>query len=80
MMRCKPCKVTYNGLRYQIHGNGDVIMLGTNQYEHDAHAVYPELAARVRKEAQRQRRNRNARARHAALTSLGLKRTPYGYE
>ena len=26
------------------------------------------------------RANRNARERHEAMTSLGLKRTPYGYE
>jgi len=29
---------------------------------------------------QKARRNRAARERHSALTSLGLKRTPYGYE
>ena len=29
---------------------------------------------------QKTRRNAAARARHTALTSLGLKRTPYGYE
>lgn len=33
-----------------------------------------------RQEANRKKRNRNARERHAALSSLGLKRTPYGYE
>lgn len=31
-------------------------------------------------EAQRAKRNRAARDRHDARTSMGLKRTPYGYE
>lgn len=44
----------------------------------------PENAARLAKhkkqEAARARRNAAARGRHEALTSIGLVRTPYGYE
>jgi hypothetical protein len=34
----------------------------------------------IHEERQRIKRNQAARARHAAYTSLGMKRTPYGYE
>jgi hypothetical protein len=34
----------------------------------------------AKKEAARLRRNKAARDRHAAYTSCGMKRTPYGYE
>lgn len=44
------------------------------------HAAHSALAREVRQEASRQRRNRNARERNQAMRSLGMKRTPYGWE
>lgn len=43
----------------------------------DAHST---LAREVRHEASRLRRNRNARERNQALRSLGMTKTPYGWE
>ena len=70
-MRCKPCKVTYQGTRYVIASDGTVAVSSTG---YCCSLVEDELATRVRAEAQRQRHNRNHRERHQAMTDLGLKR------
>lgn len=66
MAKTIPCKVTYDGIRYQIGPEGVVMVLATMTPVDDV------LARLVRTEASRQRRNRNARERHSALTGLGL--------
>ena len=81
-MTCKPCRVTYEGQRYQISRDGSVwLVAGPGYAEGAVHFAHPEpadLALAVRREAARQRRNRNARDRHEALTGLGLRRAPGG--
>ena len=81
-MTCKPCRVTYQGTRYQIERNGAVGLLPQGIYAamSENTPVEGELAKAVRAEAARQRRNRNARERSDALRSLGLIKTPYGWE
>lgn len=83
-MKCIPCRVTFEGRRYHVAANGAVTLVsGPGITEGTYHAVSPEpeeLARLVRREASRQRRNRNARERHSVLRSLGLMKTPYGWE
>jgi hypothetical protein len=84
-MKCKPCRVTYQGTRYQVNLDGSVFPIDRTA---EAYSVVPafgpqagaHLAKLVRREASRQRRNRNSRERHQTMTDLGMKRTPYGYE
>lgn len=87
-MTCKPCRVTFEGNRYFVAADGKVFPtwqnVATQAGGHDTWSLGAELdsdtAARVRREAQRQRRNRNARERNSAMRDLGMKRTPYGWE
>lgn len=84
-MRYKPCRVTYERLRYQIEHNGEVRKVGAPdetglpQTAGDTRlleAVLPEPQAKlVRAEASRLRRNRSARELADAKRSLGLRRT-----
>jgi hypothetical protein len=66
--------------------NGDVFLVNCrrevaeNQVVPQLETVTPEIASDVRAEASRQRRNRRARERHDAMRSLGLVKTPYGWE
>lgn len=90
-MKCKPCRVTYQGARYEVSADGtvrptriiDKLPPGPGwrpgRRVYDA-PVAVDLAKAVRREAARQRRNRNARERADVLRSLGLKKTPYGWE
>lgn len=87
-MTCKSCRVTFEGTRYFIATDGSVyptwqniatVPGGMNTWSL-GEALSSDVAKRVRAEASRQRRNRNARERHAALRSLGLVKTPYGWE
>lgn len=86
-IRCIPCRVTYEGQRYQIESNGDVRPLhkgfdntGKRIFIADALKQDESFARLVRREASRQRRNRNARDRYQAHVESGMKRTPYGWE
>lgn len=83
-IKCAPCRVTYEGQRYQIEANGEVrptldkVMPATTRL---ACLPLPESEAKlIRREASRQRRNRNARERNQAMRDLGLKRTSCGWE
>lgn len=75
-IRCTPCRVTYQGQRYQIERNGTVRtfqppIIGVQTFELGA----PEsesVAKLIRREAARQRRNRNRREMDAAKRDLGL--------
>lgn len=88
-MKCKPCRVTVDGTRYEISADGTVRPTWIETPDPMAHTdggrVYgpqasAEEARRVRAEASRQRRNRNARLRDQAMRDLGMVRTPYGWE
>lgn len=74
-MTCKPCRVTYQGTRYQINKDGSVwIIHGAIGSLYTSNPEPEAFAHVVRTEAARQRRNRNRRERHQAMTDLGLKR------
>jgi hypothetical protein len=80
-IKCTPCRVTYQGIRYQVEKDGTVYILQKD----DSGIVLlgpqdPVLSKNVRQEASRQRRNRNARERNQAMRDLGLKKTSYGWE
>lgn len=93
-IRCIPCRVTYNGQRYQIESNGSVrfvppVLAFPKGFEDTiksyqvVRGLYPEpesIAKLVRREASRQRRNRNARERNQAMRDLGMTKTPHGWE
>lgn len=90
-IRCVPCRVTYNGQRYQIESNGDVrhvpisngALMTAQEVRSNLDLLKPEpesLAKLVRREASRLRRNRNARERNQAMRDLGMTKTPYGWE
>ncbi len=78
-----PCRLTYEGFRYQINRDGSV----HGQVNRDLAITAPgnmspvidaDVARAVKREATRLRRNRGARERHQALTDLGLKRNRDG--
>lgn len=81
-MNVKPCKVMYEGQRYQIESNGAVYLIqlvdGTWVRADGLLPVSDSLSKKVRQHASRLRRNRNARERNQAMRDLGMKRTPYG--
>lgn len=80
-IHCTPCRVTYEGVRYQIESNGTVRTSPFVNGSHVPGAPEPESVARlVRREASRLRRNRTARERHSTMKDLGYVKTPYGYE
>lgn len=85
-MKCKPCKVTFQGQRYQVFSNGAVAPVtrnvatvpgGVDTWSIGA-PVNTDQAKAIRAEASRQRRNRNARERHQGMTDLGLVRNRDG--
>lgn len=87
-MKCKPCRVTYQGVRYSVAVDGQVFPTwknvatvpgGRNTWSL-GDAVDVTLAKAVRAEASRQRRNRNSRDRDQGMRDLGMKKTPYGWE
>jgi len=82
-IHCTPCRVTYQGVRYQIETNGEVRLLphlfevGNVNRSTVLRTIDPisePEAKLIRREASRQRRNRNARERTKAMKDLGLKR------
>lgn len=81
-MKCKPCKVWFEGFRYRIQADGQVFgaVNAVRNLDSPAGAEYtdpvdgPAYAAEVRAEAARQRRNKASRARHMAMKDLGLTR------
>lgn len=91
---CTPCRVTYQGVRYQIESNGEVrevssyenILLCPGVWETWEHCretktpVGSSLAKLIRREAARQRRNRANREKYQAMKDLGMVKTPYGWE
>lgn len=91
-IKCIPCRVTYEGHRYQIESDGSVRLVpkGPGDVLMTAQALRMALAnvtaleeskaKLIRHEASRLRRNRNARERNQAMRDLGLKKTPYGWE
>lgn len=87
-IKCTPCRVTYQGQRYQIEADGTVRRVSTyeNIYQtpedvlRSQPVISESIAKVVRKEASRQRRNRNTRERNAAMRSLGMTKTPFGWE
>jgi hypothetical protein len=80
-MNYKPCRVTFEGTRYEVSKDGTVretsVVAATRVY---GPPVDSELASRVRKDAARQRRNKSARETSEVYRSLGMKKTPYGWE
>lgn len=80
-MNCISCRVTFEDQRYEISKRGEVrpCMFFDGGWSY-GETVESDLAARVRREASRQRRNRNARERADVMRSLGLVKTPYGWE
>ena len=84
-MHCTPCRVTYEGVRFEISKDGTVRSTSLHQAADGSTTreyapVWDSIAVLVRREASRQRRNRAARERHAAYLSVGMVKTPYGYE
>lgn len=87
-MTCIPCRVTFDGQRYFVARDGQVFptwknvatVAGGQDTWSLGDALSAEQAQRVRREASRQRRNRNARMRHEVYRSLGLVKTPFGWE
>lgn len=87
-MKCTPCRVTFEGFRYQISADGTVHgVRGALRNEptlkgaiYDDPVIDANHAKLVRAEAARQRRNRNARERNEVMRDLGMKKTPYGWE
>ena len=95
-MLCKPCRVTFEGIRYAVAKDGTV--RPTRIIEEpmtDGYAnptgdtcktrvydapVDAERATRIRHEAARQRRNRYVRERNQAMRDLNMTRTPFGWE
>lgn len=90
-MRCKPCRVTFEGFRYQIRSDGTVFGAlhpdGSLAVRNKplpkgstfTDPVVEEYVARdVRREAARQRRNRAARERTQSMKDLGLRRAEGG--
>lgn len=86
-IHCTPCRVTYEGVRYQIEANGEVRTLALDSEIRLMPSIRfadgrirelipePESVARlVRHEASRQRRNRTARERTQTMKDLGLRR------
>lgn len=78
-MTCKPCRVTFEGSRYQIASEGKVYPCDRVTHQLSA-PVSITLACLIRNEASRQRRNRNARERNEAMRDLGMVKTAYGWE
>lgn len=81
-IKCIPCRVTYEGNRWEVAADGHVRSISGVFADFFGPWIHPnsETAKKVRREASRLRRNRNARERHAAMRDLGMKRTSYGYE
>ena len=95
-MTCKPCRVTYQGQRYQIGRNGSVTlghiieepsMDGSAQPTGEIIRtmewdvpVDAQTATAVRREAARQRRNKTSQERYRAMRDVGMTKTPYGWE
>lgn len=87
---CTPCRVTYEGIRYQIESNGEVRPVHVNlqtgnslpysEVRESTVALPDHLAKLVRREAARQRRNRANREKYQAMKDLGMVKTPYGWE
>jgi phosphopantetheinyl transferase len=84
-MTCKASRLTYDGKRYEVSSDGTVRQILSTQTGTSPEGkpmvarVYGqpeerEFARLVIADAARQRRNRNARAKHEALTGLGLVR------
>lgn len=78
-MKCKPCWSRIDGVCYQIESSGIVRQAVSGDRVKMRHLKYGEplpadQARRVRQETARKRRNIAARVRHAALTSIGMKR------
>jgi len=81
-MKAKPCRLTFNGQRYQINQDGSVYLIVSDPYA-TVQAPAPEsadIAKAVRAEASRLRRNRHARVRSQVMREMGLVKTPYGWE
>jgi hypothetical protein len=82
IMICKPCRITLDGVRYEVSRDGTVRPMGADlnpPYTY-GEPVSEDVAARVRQDAARRRRNLNARNRYDALRSIGMVKTPYGWE
>lgn len=83
-IRCTPCLVTYEGMRYHVHSDGRVFFYAVNvmadgsREGRDGSETSDSLAVTVRRHASRLRRNRNARERNQAMRDLGMKRTREG--
>jgi hypothetical protein len=82
MPKIIPCRVTYQGHRYEVRADGTVIPCRPMDvaFSEPAEPVSADFAAAIRKDAARQRRNRQRRERDGALRSLGMIKTPYGWE
>lgn len=85
-MKCKPCRVTFEGVRYFVASDGQVYLTWQNVATvpggKDTWSLGEPLAESnaklVRAEASRQRRNRNNRERSQAMRDLGLRRNHNG--
>lgn len=75
-MRFKPCYVRYLGRRYRVSADGTAAPILVEEPGNMVlgPAVDAATASDIRVEASRIRRNRRRRARHEAMTGLGLVR------
>jgi len=80
-LHCTPCRVTVDGIRYQVSKDGTVRETWTDGAERFfGPAIEADRAKVIRHDASRQRRNRNRRERDEAMRSVGMVKTPYGWE
>ncbi len=82
----KTTRLTFEGFRYQINKDGTVFaQMGALRNEPTSapftdQVIDLDCIKAVKAEAARLRRNRSARERADVMRSLGMKRTPYGWE
>lgn len=75
MKTFKPCRVTVSGVRYEVNSDRVVTEIGG-----PGGPVHPDIARNVLSTVSRLRRNRARRDRYDAMRSLGMVKTPYGWE
>lgn len=75
MSKFRPCRLTFNGVRYLIDSNKSVFIFNASG---SVPVTDEALAKDVIADAKRQRRNLRARQRHQAYTDLGMVRNRDG--
>lgn len=79
MKNFKPCRLTFEGRRYQIDARALVSEISATTGDFIQFAA-DQTAIKVRCDASRRRRNRASRERYDGMRSLGLVRTAGGWE